>query len=277
MANPWMACTLNSIPSALVWFNCENPYSKRDTNFDLLPGRVKLYWRVKRASSFLLGLVSCWIVLLKSSLFVPRESFDHRRCQSSICCTSSTARRLSLSVDIFLLNPLCRCSIEEHACFTSSMTSSKNSLFIPTLLVRKWTACFRFSLRSTVHLYCAILWYYSPSSVGFVKSLTKRFGQIWSCAIAPRQIPAHVDTGNLSRCWQLVQLHWVKSLNQRLPKPSLLLTRLWKRMKSMRDVFHLICTKVRAFLAALRKTKGEALGFLPGLLFGRLRWISSGL
>src|SRR5882672_1814759 len=56
---------------------------------------------------------------------------------SSICCTSSTARRFALSLAIFLLNPLCRCLIEELACFISSMTSSKNSLFIPTLLVRK--------------------------------------------------------------------------------------------------------------------------------------------
>lgn len=25
------------------------------------------------------------------------------------------------------------------------------------------------------------------------------WGQIWSCVVAPRQIPPHVDTGNLSR------------------------------------------------------------------------------
>jgi hypothetical protein len=42
--------------------------------------------------------------------------------------------------------------------------------------------------------------YYSPSSVDFVKSLYKKIlRQIWSRVMEPRQIPPHVDTGNLSR------------------------------------------------------------------------------
>src|SRR4030095_15516271 len=57
-------------------------------------------------------------------------------------------------------------------------------------------ACFRFSLRSTFHLYCAILGYYSLSSVDFSNPLQKILWQIWSCVIATRQIPPHVDTGN---------------------------------------------------------------------------------
>ena len=31
------------------------------------------------------------------------------------------------------------------------------------------------------------------------RAIVTIWGQIWSCVVAPRQIPLHVDTGNLSR------------------------------------------------------------------------------
>src|SRR6266404_8933518 len=46
-------------------------------------------------------------------------------------------------------------------------------------------ACFRVSLRSTFHLYCATVGYYSPSSVDFVNSLKKRFGTETAPAVNP--------------------------------------------------------------------------------------------
>src|SRR6266404_1864938 len=60
-------------------------------------------------------------------------------------------------------------------------------------------ACFRVSLRSTFHLYCAMVGYYSPSSVDFVKSLTKRFGADLELCNCAKTNPASRRYGNLSR------------------------------------------------------------------------------
>jgi hypothetical protein len=63
---------------------------------------------------------------------------------------------------------------------------------------------------------------------------------------------------------QLVQLHWVKSLNQRLPKPSLRAAHTVARCL-------IFDTKVRAFWRRYEKLRGKALGFPPGLLLDGLR------
>src|SRR4029077_6799512 len=170
---------------------------------------------------------------------------------------SSTARRFSLSLAIFLLNPLCRCLIGELACFISSMTSSKNSLFIPTLLVRKWTACFRFSLRSAVHLYCAILWYYSPSSLDFVKSLMMALRQ---SAVTPQENRGenwHNNLINLETAWG------------NLPSQSCVI-RCWRVTPAYQDT-----GLVRTYATLFRS--GRTVSCIPIAFRTALRLLSSGL